>query len=87
MPVPIQGPAIPVVSSAIIIPGALPQLPLNNPGILAGQPPMLRKRDSPQQLFQNSQKKLKKDQEKSELDECPQIVTMMFMNEFNVDAY
>ena len=88
-PVPIQGQipaqAITVVNPGVIVAG-LPQLPVHNP-IFTAQPSMLRKRDSPQQVFSNSQKKLKKDSEKSEADDCPQIATMMFMNEFNVDAY
>jgi hypothetical protein len=51
---------------------------------------MLRKRDPmAQTAFVKSQKKLKhgKDAgEKFELDDCPQITTMMFMNEFNIDV-
>ena len=52
-------------------------------------PTSLKKRDSPQSAFPNAntQKKLKKDPERTEADDCPQIATMMFMNEFNVDAY
>ena len=56
----------------------------------ANQQNMLRKRDpKASQAFIAGQKKLKNGrevEEKSELDDCPNITTMMFMNDFNIDV-
>lgn len=70
--------------------GVNPAVAMKTQAYLANQQNMLRKRDPQnQQAFIKSQKKLKNGREsgeKFELDDCPKITTMMFMDEFNINV-